>query len=43
MIGVVALFTGFAVEAIVVVVVVLSANLWKVHTYMIKLCVELSR
>lgn len=30
MIGVVALFTGFAIEAIIVVVVVLSANLWKV-------------
>ena len=32
MIGVVALFTGFAVEAVVVVIVVLSANLWKVCT-----------
>ena len=33
MIGVVALFTGFTVEAIVVVIVVLSATLWKVYTY----------
>ena len=30
MIGVVALFSGFAIEAVVVVMVVLSANLWKV-------------
>ena len=37
MIGVVALFIGFAVEAVVVVIVVLSANLWKVlHTTSLK-------
>lgn len=29
----VALFTGFAIEAVVVVIVVLIANLWKVHSY----------
>ena len=32
MIGVVALFAGFAIEAVVVVTVVLAANLWKVPT-----------
>ena len=32
MIGVVALFAGFAIEAVVVVIVVLIANLWKVCT-----------
>ena len=32
MIGVVALFAGFVIEAVVVVIVVLIANLWKVCT-----------
>lgn len=39
MIGVVALFTGFAIEAVVVVIVVLVANLWKVCTKLLKLSV----
>ena len=41
MIGVVALFTGFTVEAIVVVIVVLGANLWKVRRCMLNDYVKL--
>lgn len=36
MIGIVALFMGFAIEAVVIVIVVSSANFWKVH--IIALC-----